>query len=558
LGAWLALALYPEPGIAASEGDRVAGPYIQSTVRINGPGGDGFGFIVGEKAGRLYLVTADHVVSGPDAPVQVFFQQDRTEPVEAQVLVHSPRDALDTAVLKVRKPAGLAWTPRTYCPSLVDPAFERGERVWFMRHGRGGRWAPALDNEAGSMRDSEPSPTDRIAFSGIGVQPGVSGSPLIARNGIIGMVIQDQYNDGVAVEIEKIRRLVEYYGGHWGLSKCATGDAEQVAVARSAPVVPSTRQTAAPSCWDDRAHKQVCRDPMQSGGEGPAMVVLAGGKFRMGSESAEADSDEKPVHEVTVAPFALAKHELTKGEFARFVKAEGYQTDAEKGDGCYGWTGDTWEKKQEFNWNNVGFEQGDDHPVVCVSWKDANAYLDWLSAETGERYRLPTESEWEYAVRGGTRDERFWGNDPDDACEFANVRDESAKQAWGAGSIHDCDDQFAFTAPVGSFKPNGFGLYDGLGNVLPAAEQQVAAVAVAMGHPGGVEAGDVQALVVDRQRALPPGQRLVLAEPGAVEGQVGGVAFEQGRAVVLIGEHLGDGCLRRALQQIGLYGPRRV
>ena len=191
LGTWLAVILYPEPGIAASVGDRVAGPYTRGAVRIKGPGGAGFGFIVGENAGRLYLVTADHVVSGPEGKIQLFFEHDRTEPVNAEVLVHSV--ALDAAVLKVSKPSGLEWMPQAYCASTIDPAFERGEMVWFMRLGRNGKWAPALDNEAGSMRDSEPDPTDRMAFSGIGVRPGVSGSPLIARKGIIGMVIKDRY-----------------------------------------------------------------------------------------------------------------------------------------------------------------------------------------------------------------------------------------------------------------------------------------------------------------------------------------------------------------------------
>jgi formylglycine-generating enzyme required for sulfatase activity len=202
---------------------------------------------------------------------------------------------------------------------------------------------------------------------------------------------------------------------------------------------------------------------MRTGGEGPEMVVLAGGTFQMGSDSAEAYDDEAPVHAVTVAPFDLAKHELTKGEFARFVEATGYETEAEQGDGCYGWTGGGWEQKKEFNWKNLGFEQRDDHPVVCVSWSDANTYLDWLSAEAGATYRLPTEAEWEYAVRGETQTERFWGDDPDDACRFANVADESN---WSGDDIHGCNDDFAFTAPVGRFEANPFGRHDGLGNVL--------------------------------------------------------------------------------------------
>jgi len=458
LGLGTLLALYGAPAVAETEGDRVAGPYRQGTVRIQGPGGEGFGFLVGGDARRLYLVTANHVVSGPTAgpgaAVQVYFAHDRTEPVAAQVLVRNR--GLDAALLKVPRPAGLDWTPGTYCSSMNRPAFERGETVWFMRLGRSGRWAPALDNEAGAMRDTGVDPDDRMAFSGIGVRPGVSGSPLVARRGILGMVIQDRLNEGVAVDIERIRRFVLYHGGQWGLGICGEPPPQQTAAA------PAPAQ----SCWEEGAPNRVCRDRMRSGGEGPEMVVLAGGRFRMGSEAEEAFGNESPTREVTVAPFALARHEVTKDEFARFVKAADYRTEAEQGDGCYGWTDSGWKKSKAYSWRNLGFEQGGDHPVACVSWKDANAYLDWLSAETGATYRLPQEAQWEYAVRGGTRTERFWGDDPDDACDFANVRDRSAQEAWGAGDpIHECDDRFGFTAPVGSFEPNPFGIHDGLGNV---------------------------------------------------------------------------------------------
>jgi formylglycine-generating enzyme required for sulfatase activity len=101
--------------------------------------------------------------------------------------------------------------------------------------------------------------------------------------------------------------------------------------------------------------------------------------------------------------------------------------------------------------------------VVCVNWNDAQAYAKWLSEKTGQGYRLPSEAEWEYAARAGSTTARYFADDT--ICEFANVRDRSAKQIYSAGQFFDCDDGFVHTAPVGTFPPNGFGLYDVLGNV---------------------------------------------------------------------------------------------
>jgi formylglycine-generating enzyme required for sulfatase activity len=117
------------------------------------------------------------------------------------------------------------------------------------------------------------------------------------------------------------------------------------------------------------------------------------------------------------------------------------------------------------NWRNPRFTQTDNHPVVCVSWNDATAYVKWLSQQTGKQYRLPSEAEWEYAARAGTEISRYWGNDLDDACRYANVADKTAKKKFSGWSIHNCTDGYVYTAPVGSFKSNAFGLYDTVGNV---------------------------------------------------------------------------------------------
>ncbi len=216
------------------------------------------------------------------------------------------------------------------------------------------------------------------------------------------------------------------------------------------------------------------RDKLKSGGEGPAMVVVPAGEFLMGSTK-ETDGDERGdderQHLVAIAkPFAIGQYEITLGEFGRFIKETDYKTTAEAtGEGCYGWDGakGEWVQDKKFNWKNVGFTQNDKHPVVCVSWHDAIAYAEWMSRETGEHYRLPTEAEWEYAARAGTSSRRYWGNDNKhkDACRYANVADASAKEKYSGWAFHDCQDGYLYTAPVGKFIQNKFGLYDILGNV---------------------------------------------------------------------------------------------
>jgi formylglycine-generating enzyme required for sulfatase activity len=117
------------------------------------------------------------------------------------------------------------------------------------------------------------------------------------------------------------------------------------------------------------------------------------------------------------------------------------------------------------SWRDPGFKQGAAHPAVCLSWNDAQAYAAWQSKRSGKTYRLPSEAEWEYAARAGTSTSRYWGEDPKQACKFANVADRNLRAKYPNFPIHDCDDRHAATAPVGSFLPNALGLYDMLGNV---------------------------------------------------------------------------------------------
>ncbi|MCW5772806.1 MAG: formylglycine-generating enzyme family protein [Rhodospirillaceae bacterium] len=197
--------------------------------------------------------------------------------------------------------------------------------------------------------------------------------------------------------------------------------------------------------------------------ECPEMVDLPAGRFTMGSPDEAKDPDayaaERPQHTVVIArPFAIGRFEVTLGQFELFVRAENYKPTAD----CriYVHPG-RWERDPKAGWTWPQFEQGNNHPVVCVNWHDAVKYAEWLSRKTGKRYRLPTEAEWEYAARAGSTAVRPWGSDPNNACRYGNVADKRARVPW---SGHDCDDEAAFTAPVGSYRPNAFGLFDMMGN----------------------------------------------------------------------------------------------
>ncbi len=186
------------------------------------------------------------------------------------------------------------------------------------------------------------------------------------------------------------------------------------------------------------------------------MVVIPAGSFMMGSNVGQ--DNEKPIHRVTLKAFALGKYAVTKGQFAVFVQATAYRTEAELGDGCYGWRGSEFKKSTMYSRRNAGFEQGDDHPVVCVSWNDAKAYTQWLNQSTGRTYRLPSEAEREYAARAGTTSQYMWGDTA--SHEHANYGTDTCCSGLAQGK-----DQWEYTAPVGQFPPNAFGLHDLHGNV---------------------------------------------------------------------------------------------
>lgn len=170
----------------------------------------------------------------------------------------------------------------------------------------------------------------------------------------------------------------------------------------------------------------------------------------MGSSSEDTgrDSDEGPVHEVCVDGFWMGKTEVTNAQYRK------YKADFDS---------------QDYRGHLLNI---DAQPVVYISWYEAKAYAKWLTGKSkGQyRFRLPTEAEWEYACRAKTATARFWGEDPDKACGYANVADLTAEREWSYWEVNNCDDGYSVTAPVGSFMPNAFGLYDMLGNVFEWSE----------------------------------------------------------------------------------------
>jgi formylglycine-generating enzyme required for sulfatase activity len=179
----------------------------------------------------------------------------------------------------------------------------------------------------------------------------------------------------------------------------------------------------------------------------PPMVALAAGTYQMGATPKDmANKWEEPAHAVTLSrPFAIGRNEVTVAEWQACVLAKAC-TAAKAGP--------------------LSAEGGKAPvaPVVHINWADAQAYVAWLTKTTGRRYRLPTESEWEYAIRARTGGARYWGGDRTLQCRFGNGADLAALKRDPKLPAAECNDGFAALAPVGSFEPNAFGLYDMAGN----------------------------------------------------------------------------------------------
>jgi eukaryotic-like serine/threonine-protein kinase len=208
---------------------------------------------------------------------------------------------------------------------------------------------------------------------------------------------------------------------------------------------------------------------------GMKLKLIPADEFLMGSDATDPDAkgDEKAKgkkHRVRISrPFYLGTTEVTVGQFRQFVEKTKFKTEAERdGTGSYDWVEakGAFVQDPKYTWLSPGFQQEDDHPVVNVTWNDVMAFCEWLSQQEGERYRLPTEAEWEYACRAGQATRYSSGDDPELLAKFGNVCDATAKERNpGWTYAIKAPDGYVFTAPVGHFLPNEFGLYDMHGNV---------------------------------------------------------------------------------------------
>jgi sulfatase modifying factor 1 len=212
------------------------------------------------------------------------------------------------------------------------------------------------------------------------------------------------------------------------------------------------------------------------------MVYIKPGTFAMGGTEAprgDWQGDERPQHPVVLTKgYFIGKYEVTRRQFAAFVQATGYRTDAERDGSAWGRVADRWTSIEGLSWQNPNFTQTDDHPVTCVTWNDSKAFCDWLAAKTNRDVCLPTEAEWENACRAGTTTRWSCGDDE------ATVGDYGWTSANSGFQTH----------PVGQKKPNAWGLYDMHGNVWEWCQDWVGPYTGEARDPEGPHSGDRRCL----------------------------------------------------------------
>jgi formylglycine-generating enzyme required for sulfatase activity len=383
---------------------------VQTEASAGGPGEEGFGLIVGSESNpdRVYIATPYHVAFGRnprDSPLKdtariVFYWDPNAPGIVARRLdrAASPRD--DLAVLEA--PVGTV-SHLPHAPVVSADRIPIGSWVWNI--GNAGDWE--LPFRAGGLGTIDPL-TEWRKVGALPTPPGASGGAAVTEAGVIGMVLEDG-GAGAYSLVLPAQRILDLFRA-WRLAVNLLGASE-------APPAPRVGEVF-----------QDCSDC-------PAMVLIPGGSFLMGSPAGETDrdSDEGPQQRVTIAPFAAGRFDVTFAQWDACVA----------GGGCNG-----------YRPSDDGWGRGD-RPVIEVSWQDARSYVDWLSQRTGKRYRLLTEAEWEYAARAGTTTAFSTGR---------MITPEQAQYDWSYAGSSTRSSGPGRTAPVGQFPPNGFGLYDMHGN----------------------------------------------------------------------------------------------
>ena len=235
----------------------------------------------------------------------------------------------------------------------------------------------------------------------------------------------------------------------------------------------------------------------------PEMITVPAGTFTIGSPADEPGrrDDEGPQRKIRIdRPFAVGQYEVTRRQYEAFLRETRHpvsgncMTDRRKSG--------TWALDAQTNVHDPGFVQSGKHPAACVSWYDAKAYLAWLNAKTGGGYRLLTEAEWEYVARAGSITAYPWGPDIKHGCSYMNGFDRVIVNKKGdlykgeRVSYADCSDGYLNTAPVGSYLPNTFGIYDMIGNLAEWVEDCSTSSYALMRVDGTAEGGDCDKRIV--------------------------------------------------------------
>lgn len=474
---------------AAGIGRRICGPYKPLVVQItsqfaHGAQEHGFGFLVGEQDHRLYIVTANHVVRSryPDNPTEQVLLRFSWDPggrgnrAELLDTVYKP---LDLALLRIDKRTIMGtrrveWKGRTWCRR-----WQVEEKVWFI--GRAQKWYVPPDQRAGILLRPE---ADLLGFIHIdidSIQPGTSGAPLLIKNGLVGMVVNDSPEKAQAVNIDHIRRFVSVENPYpWNLVKYER-NAEHTEVTSSTTSSrikdndqPNDQSPAKVKGDTVPQQNKVTKGSQVVSGEGAGVKILPypqqlqgtdrpqgaapaqqeaqttpavppapsppkpgdmlfepitkieliripEGCFDMGSPKADKKryNNEVPPHQVCMDAFWLGKYEVT---LAQWVKIMGKKPRRSHGRGT--------------------------HPAVPVTWEEAQEFISRLNEKTGLMFRLPTEAEWEYAARAGTSTIRHWGDDIScDQAMYSNDANENSCVDY----VQQHGGTLGVAAPVGSY-----------------------------------------------------------------------------------------------------------
>ena len=467
-GALLLLAMFVPQLVQAEDIARLQAGVVKITAKPpQGTANVGTGFIVRMDKDAAYIVTVAHVVAGDQRPKVEFFTK-RNLPVTAEVLgLEGDDEVRGLALLVVRGseniPQGLTALSPAGAARLTG-----GEDILAIGFPRNaGPWAVVKGNISSRQgRDIYFSPS---------VDSGHSGGPIFQGGKVVAVVGAGSQSVGRGVTVGSVEDFIEGFGI---MAQESTGSSS--ASTTPAPSPPPPAATAKPE------PRHQTKDRVISGKDGAPMVLISAGSFQMGSTKDEVDRavqtcvkdtqkdqqtcekwylSELPQHKAQLDTFSLDKYEVTNRLFHQFVQQTGYRSTAEREGSASVFVEEKgWEKVKGANWQKpeagaTVFDSGlAEHPVVSVSWSDAQAYCRWAEK------RLPTEAEFEYATRAGTMTRYWWGDGNPGARRVENIADESVKHLLKVVMPH-YNDGAGRTAPVGSYETNPWGLHDISGNV---------------------------------------------------------------------------------------------